>query len=83
MAIGCRCSRDESRWVGSLEFHPSELALATLGEDERSVRVWELDSGVLLGGLDGIGGLQLALGTSCRQARSRITTGISRSVLSW
>jgi WD40 repeat protein len=33
---------------GSLEFHPSELALATLGEDERSVRIWALDRGALL-----------------------------------
>jgi hypothetical protein len=33
---------------GSLEFHPSELALATLGEDERSVRIWQLDSSALL-----------------------------------
>lgn len=34
---------------GSLEFHPGELMLATLGEDERSVRIWTLDRPTLLG----------------------------------
>jgi WD40 repeat protein len=33
---------------GSLEFHPRELTLATLGEDERSVRIWALDRRSLL-----------------------------------
>jgi WD40 repeat protein len=33
---------------GSLEFHPTELTLATLGEDERSVRIWTLDRHTLL-----------------------------------
>lgn len=35
---------------GSLEFHPKELMLATLGENERSVRIWTLDRHTLLGG---------------------------------
>jgi WD40 repeat protein len=33
---------------GSLEFHPREDLLATLGEDEQSVRIWGLDPSVLM-----------------------------------
>jgi WD40 repeat protein len=34
---------------GGLAFHPYERKLATLGEGDRSIRIWELDYDVLLG----------------------------------
>jgi WD40 repeat protein len=36
-------------WYSSLAFHPKEPVLATLGEDERVIRIWDLDLAVFLG----------------------------------
>ncbi len=36
-------------WVTGLAFHPHRPLLATLGEDDEIIRIWELDETVLLG----------------------------------
>jgi GTPase SAR1 family protein len=38
-----------SFWPPSLAFHPTRAVLATLGEDERVVRIWDLDIDAILG----------------------------------
>jgi small GTP-binding protein len=38
-----------SWWEPAVAFHPQELMLATLGENDRVIRIWELDRDILLG----------------------------------
>jgi GTPase SAR1 family protein len=36
-------------WFAGLAFHPTTAMLATLGEDGQVIRIWEIDTGMLLG----------------------------------
>ena len=36
-------------WIPGLAFHPHRPCLATLGEKDRVIRIWDLDMDVLLG----------------------------------
>jgi len=47
---------DEPRFQG-LAFHPTEPTIATLGEEDMSIRIWDLDFGVLLGVRPATGGV--------------------------
>ena len=40
---------NSSGWPPGLAFHPARAVLATLGEDERVVRIWDLDIDAILG----------------------------------
>jgi class 3 adenylate cyclase/GTPase SAR1 family protein len=75
-------------WAASLAFHPSAPLLATLGNDDAVIRIWEVDTAVLLGLIPSVlvsGRIRTAPLSSARYANAKVVlvgdTGVGKSGL--
>ena len=50
-----------------LSFHPNKHQLATLSHDQKSVRIWQLDYGILLGDMPDVRHIQSMICSSCSE----------------